>query len=128
MKTLERGWKYLLSGLGMVVLVLLVMDFNSRMAELHRLTSEKEVVGMEATQLKETNIYLKTQIAYATSDLAVEEYARVNEHMDKPGDIPVIPMAPANSTPFPTPTIIVTPKVVHNWDLWMSLFFDQAAP
>ena len=128
MKTLERGWKYLLSGLGLVVLVLMIMDFNSRMAELHRLSTEKETVGEQVTQLSETNVYLQTQLAYATSDRAVEEYARVNEHLDKPGDIPVVPMAPANSTPVPTPTVVVTLKVVNNWELWMSLFFDETTP
>ena len=98
------------------------------MAELHRLSSEKELIGEQATQLSQTNVYLRTQIAYATSDRAVEEYARVNEHMDKPGDVPVVPLAPANSTPIPTPTIVVTQKVVSNWDLWMGLFIDKTTP
>jgi cell division protein FtsB len=128
MKTWERSWKYILSALGMVVLVLLVMDFNSRMAELRRLTSEKEIIGKQATQLVQTNVFLETQIAYATSDRAVEQYARVDQHMEKPGDIPVVPMAPGNSTPIPTPSPVVTPKFVNNWDLWMGLFFDKTVP
>ncbi len=128
MKSWERSWKYALSALGIVILVLLIMDFNSRMAELRRLTSEKEVVGAQATQLLQTNVYLETQIAYATSERAVEEWAREKQHMQQPGDNPVVPLAPANSTPVPTPTPAVTPKVIENWDLWMGLFFDTNAP
>jgi cell division protein FtsB len=128
MKSWERSWKYVLSALGIVILVLLIMDFNSRMAELRRLTSEKEVVGAQATQLVQTNVYLETQIAYATSERAVEEWAREKQHMQKPGDNPVVPLAPTNSTPVPTATPAVTPKVVENWDLWMGLFFDTNAP
>jgi len=107
----------------MVVLVLLIMDFNSRMAELRRLTSEKEIVGRQATQLQLTNVYLKTQIAIATSDRAVEEWARENQRMVNPGDNPVVPLAPSNSTPVPNPTPVVTPKIINNWDMWMGLFF-----
>jgi hypothetical protein len=128
MKSWERSWKYILSALGIVILVLLIMDFNSRMAELRRLTSEKEVVGVQATQLVQTNVYLETQIAFATSERAVEEWARESQHMQKPGDNPVVPLAPANSTPVPTATPAVTPQVVENWNLWMGLFFDTNAP
>jgi len=128
MKSWERYWKYILSALGILVLVLLIMDFNSRMAELRRLTAEKEVVGAQATQLVKTNLYLETQIAYATSDRAAEEWARVNQHMQRQGDNPVAPMSPPNSTPVPTSTPVVTPRVVDNWDLWMELFLDEKSP
>jgi cell division protein FtsB len=128
MKSWERSWKYVLSVLGMAVLVLLIMDFNSRMAELRRLSAEKERVGAQVTRLAETNVYLETRIAYATSGVAVEEWARTDKRMQHPGDNAVIPLAPGNSTPMPTPTPVVTPKVIHNWDLWLALFIGQPAP
>jgi cell division protein FtsB len=128
MKSWERSWKYVLGALVIVILVLLVMDFNSRMAELSRLTAEKEVVGAQTTQLVRTNVFLETQIAYATSERAVDEWARESQHMEKPGDNPVVPLAPTNSTPVPTATPVVTPKVVDNWDLWMDLLFITNAP
>ena len=128
MKSWERYWKYFLSVLGILILVLLIMDFNGRMSELRRLTAEKESVGAQATALVKTNVYLETQIAYATSESAVEEWARENQRMQKPGDNPVVPLAPANSTPVPTATPAVTPKIVNNWDLWMNLFTDSNTP
>ena len=128
MKSWERSWKYILSALGIVILVLLIMDFNSRMADLRRLTSEKESVGAQATQLVRTNIHLETQIAIATSVRSVEEWARENQRMEKEGDYPVVPLSPANSTPVPTSTHAVTPIVIDNWDLWMGLLFNSNAP
>jgi len=128
MKSWERSWKYILGTLGIVILVLLIMDFNSRMADLRRLTSEKEIVGAQATDLVQTNVFLETRIAIATSEQAVDEWAREDQHMQKEGDNLVVPLAPANSTPVPTATPAVTPKVIENWDLWMSLFFDTNSP
>ena len=128
MKSWERSWKYILSALGIVVLVLLIMDFNSRMAELRRLTADKKIIGGQATHLVQTNVYLETQIAYATSERAVEKWAREPQRMQKPGDNPIIPIAPANSTPVPIATPAVTPKIIDNWDLWMSLLFDTNSP
>ncbi len=112
----------------MAVLVLMIMDFNSRMAELRRLTNEKQRVGAQVTHLAATNASLKTQIAFATSDAAVVQFAREQEHKQLPGDNPVVPLSPANSTPVPTPTPVVTPKVVNNWDVWMDLFIDKRVP
>lgn len=127
-KSWQRSWKYILGVLGIVVLVLMIMDFSSRMSELRRLTAEKKVVGAQATALVKTNVFLETQIVYATSERSVEEWARENQHMQQPGDNPIVPVAPPNSTPAPTPTSVVTPKVVDNWDLWMDLFVDPNSP
>ena len=49
-----KGWKPVLILVGFAVLVFLVMDFNSRMAELRRLTAEKEDVSARVTSLVET--------------------------------------------------------------------------
>ncbi len=54
MKKLGNSWKPALILVGFAVLILLVMDFNNRMAELRRLTAEKEVVSARVTSLVET--------------------------------------------------------------------------
>ena len=112
--------------LGLAVLILLVMGFNNRIAELHRLSSQREQVSAKQTRLMRTQEYLQTQIAYATSETAVEEYARQEGHMIRPGDQPVVPLTPPGSTPVPTPSPTTRPEEVSSWDVWLALFFDRS--
>jgi hypothetical protein len=125
MKISGKGWKPVLILIGFAVLVLLVIDFNNRMAELRRLTAEKEDVSARVTSLVETQVSLETQVAYATSEAAVYYWAYNFEHLGKEGDVLVIPIQPEGSAPQPTPTPVVTPEIIQNWQVWLSLFVDQ---
>ena len=125
MNKLSRGWKPALIIVGFVVLVLLVMDFNNRMAELRRLTAEKGNVSARVTSLVQTQISLETQVAYATSEAAVYYWAYNFERLGKEGDVLVVPIQQQGSLPQPTPTPAVTPQVIHNWQVWLSLLADQ---
>ena len=125
MNKLGRGWKSALILIGFVVLVLLVMDFNNRMAELRRLTAEKEEVSARVTSLVETQLSLETQVTYATSEAAVYYWAYNFEHLGKEGDVLVVPIQAEDSLPQPTPTPAVTPIVIQNWQVWLSLFVEQ---
>jgi hypothetical protein len=110
---------------GIAILVLLMMDFNNRMADLQRLTGERDHLSTRVGQLTQTIQVLNTKIAYATSDLAVEEWARQQGRMVKPGDMPIVPIAPAGGTPQPTPTSVATRRVVNNWEIWYALFLGK---
>jgi hypothetical protein len=127
MKLSGKGLKPVLILAGFVILVLLVMDFNTRMAELRRLTAEKEDVSARVTSLVDTESALQTQVAYATSEAAVYYWAYNFEHLGNEGDVLVVPIQPSGYTPEPTPTPVVTPEVIQNWQVWLSLFADQPA-
>ena len=125
MTKLGRGWKSLLIFIGFGVLVLLVMDFNNRMAELRRLTAEKENVSARVTALVETQQSLETQVAYATSDAAVYYWAYNFERLGREGDVLVVPIQQEGSIPLPTPTPAITPEIIQNWQVWLSLIVEQ---
>ncbi len=125
MNFLGKGWKPIVILAGFAVLVLLVMDFNSRMSVLRRLTAEKQDVSARVTSLVETQVSLETQVAYATSDAAVYYWAYNFQHMGRQGDVLVVPIQPSGSVPEPTPTPVVTAEVIQNWQVWLSLFVDQ---
>ena len=127
MKRQWLGWKYALTIIGLIVLALLVMDFNNRMAELRQLSDQKEAVAVEATQLAQTKVYLETQIAYATSDRAVLEWAYSEGHWIREGDVRVVPLAEAESTPEATEAPEPTATPESPWRIWLSLFIDRPA-
>jgi cell division protein FtsB len=128
MKTGNSGWRYALLVLGLAVLAAMVMDFNRRTADLRRLTTEKEAVSAQVTSLVETQNGLKEQVAYATSDAAVMEWAYQDGHMIRPGDVPVIPVPADQVTPAPTPTPAPSQVQTSNWEKWLILFTGPKAP
>ena len=124
MKRTWLGWKYALIVIGLVVLTLLVMDFNNRMADQRRLSDKREDVAVEATDLRHTQVYLETQIAYATSEAAVNEWAYEEGHMVREGENLVIPLEYPGFTPEVTVIPTITPEPETNFQIWLSLFLE----
>lgn len=110
---------------GIFILILFVIEFNSRLEELNRLTNQREEIQALATQAAQTQIALQTQVAYAGSDQAVEEWARVEGHLMQEGDQPVIPLGVPGSDPVIINTPQPTPTPMQNWEIWWTLFFDE---
>jgi hypothetical protein len=110
---------------GILILMFMVMDFNTRLENLNRLNDQREVVREQATQAMQTELAMRTAVAYATSDQAVEDWARSEARYQKPGDQPVVPLGQPGSEPVisSTPTPIPTPK--PNWLIWQELFFGE---
>jgi len=111
--------------LGLIALVILIRDFNSRMAELRRLTGEKGIVSVQVTGLVETRTALQTQVAYAQSDEAVQEWAYEEGRLVRPGENLIIPLPGESEI---NETLLESNPVsapIQNWELWLSLFFDN---
>ena len=108
-----------------VIVVFLMMDLNSRLSELFRLSSERDKIQTQVVELKQTRQVLITQVAYATSEVAVEEWARVEGHMSFPGDDVIIPLPPGDVTPIPVQMPTPTMVPMENWEIWQILFFGD---
>ena len=103
----------------------LLMNFFGRLTELSRLSTQRDQSKAEVTALNGTLQALQTNIAFATEPAAVEEWARDEAHMAKPGDVLIIPVAPVSSTQAPVDFPVQTPEPVSNWQVWWSLFFGH---
>lgn len=125
MKRSWLSWKYALIVVGLAILTMLVMDFNTRMADLRRLDGKSIEVAGEATQLRHTEMALETQIAFATSQAAVEQWAYQEGRQVREGEVIIVPIGKSGNDPVstPTPTQIALPS--NNWETWLSLFLDS---
>ncbi len=108
-----------------VIAFFLMVDLNTRLSELFRLTGQLERMQTQVVNLQNTEQALRKQLNYATSDAAVEEWARGDSHMAQPGDMVIIPVAPTGVTPTPTPFITPTPQSYENWEVWKALFIGE---
>jgi hypothetical protein len=100
------------------ILALLVIEFNQRTAELNRLKAENVIVNAKYNSRLETKSALEAQLAYATSEAAVIQWAHEDGHMVRAGEIQVVPIQNQKITPTATPTpsrIIATTKKFENW-------------
>jgi cell division protein FtsB len=125
MNRIPIDWRRVALVAGVLFLVVLIVDFNSRLEELDRLNRQAEITRLEATQASSTKIAYETQVANATSDQKVEEEARSNAGMIQEGDHPVVVLGDGSETPLeiPSPTPIPTRK--PNWQLWWDLYFGE---
>ncbi len=117
-------WRNILIFVGFFLAVVLLMDFNRRIEELDRLDAQLNAVRAEATAVIQTQTALAGQVAYASSDVAVEEWAYENK-MVRPGEHPVGVVPGANVTPTPETLIATQEKEIPNWRIWWELFFGK---
>jgi cell division protein FtsB len=126
MNTIGQSFKYILVLGGLILLAFLVIVFNNRMAEQRQLAAQAEVIRTELAALQQTEANLDAQIAYATSDLAVEEWAYQEARWVREGDFPIVPLSPSTATPSaPIPADPPETITYSYWQVWWALFFDE---
>jgi cell division protein FtsB len=119
-----RVWgKRLLVVVGLLVLIFMVLDFNTRMARLTHLRSQKEIEEQKLNILLSERAALRAQIAYVTSDKAVEEWARQEGRMMMSGDFVVVPIGDSSFNAEPVEEETTTFILSSNWDAWMHWLF-----
>ena len=111
--------------IGILALVFIVLEFNRRLEELNMLNRQNQIIQTQATQAIQTQLALQTQVAYAGSDAAVEEWARTDGHYIKDGDLPVVPMGQPGTAPIEASTPTPVPTQPAKWEIWWNLFFGE---
>ena len=117
-------WRNVLIILGLVLALVLLIDFNRRMEELDRMNAQINSVRSEGTAIMRTQEALLTKVAFATSDASVEQWAYDNK-WTRPGEIPVQLIPSGDVTPTPQPALAAETRVLPNWRIWWELFFGQ---
>lgn len=111
--------------IGVIALVFIVLEFNRRLEEMNLLNKQYELVQQQATQAVQTQAVLQTQLAFAASDGAVEEWARTDGHYVQEGDLPIVPIGQPGAAPIELNTPVPTPTQMTNVQTWWDLFFGE---
>lgn len=111
--------------IGILALVFIVLEFNRRLEELNMLNRQNQMIQTQATQAVQTQFALQTQVAYAGSTAAVEEWARIDGHYIRDGDLPVVPVGQPGAAPIEAHTPTPLPTRAANWQVWWDLFFGE---
>lgn len=125
MKNLPVHLRRVLVIAAVIVLILMVVDFNRRLEVLNSLDKQAGIRQAQATQAVATRSALETQVAFAGSTEAVNDWARTEGHYVKEGDQPVVPVGQPGSTPLVTVEPTPTPTPLSNWQVWWNLFFSE---
>lgn len=112
--------------IGVFILLVVLFAFSQRIAEYLRLNSQLEREQARLTELAATQAFLEDEIAYATSEVAVEEWARQDARWAQDGDFPVIPLTPQGTTPQPEGSLQANPTPSSNWNTWMTWLFSDS--
>jgi hypothetical protein len=116
-------WRQVFVAVGLVVLIVMIVDLNRRMEELNRLSSQLDTVRAQGTQVMQTQDSLVTNVAYASSTQAVEEWAYTEGRWVRNGENLIGIMPVGDTTPTPAPPLRQTDQAVPNWLIWWELFF-----
>lgn len=115
----NRAWLVVAVILGILVLG----DLNRRMANARRLERDSEQLATEVFELEAENERLQTQVAGATSEAVVEQWARSEGRMVRQDERLIIPV-PADA---PTPVAELDTEEIReppsNWEVWWALLF-----
>jgi hypothetical protein len=118
-------WRHVFIALGLILLVVLVVDFNRRMEELNRLTSQLDRVRAEGTAVMDTQEALVTKVAYASSTQAVEDWAYRDGRWVRDDEKPIGIIPAGNTTPTSVPPPTQSAQEMPNWRIWWELFFGN---
>ena len=125
MLKIKAYWKKWIFVFLLVILFFMVMGLNSSISEYFQLTDQRNEMTERISNLEATQYALETQIAYADSDKAVEEWARTYERYVKSGDQVIIPLSPEDVTPEINYLETPTPSDEENWEIWWEMFFGD---
>ncbi|HLE82070.1 MAG TPA: hypothetical protein VJA25_12335, partial [Dehalococcoidia bacterium] len=108
-----------------VIGVFILGDLTRRMGDARRLERDARMLGTQVQALEEEEAGLQTQVALATSEGMVEQWARGEAKMVGQGEKLIVPISPEGSQPTSTPVLSTTQSLPTRWDVWWALLFGD---
>jgi cell division protein FtsB len=115
--------------------LILAINFSARISESQPLQSAYGRVSAEISTLEAQQAQLTSQRDYVLSDAYVEQWARSDGKMVRPGEHLVVPVPSSVDAAAATAEPIIVPESVQiasdqppSWVLWWQIFFDSPPP
>lgn len=105
--------------------VLILIATAQRAVDGYQMARQVDVARKEVAELRQRNLELQARIERYRSDAYVEKVAREELNLARPGDVPVIVIAP---TLAPTPVVSASPTAVPLGPVprqWLRVFIDE---
>jgi cell division protein FtsB len=99
----SRGWQLLIIA-GLILLMPLIVDINGRISVIRRMHQEETRLKQELADIQTEQEALQTQLDFVASDAYLEQWARVDARMTRPGEVAIIP-ALTNASEQATPDL-----------------------
>jgi len=119
--------KRMLAMFGFLLLLIVIMDFNSRMTHLTALKYEKIGEQQRLDSLLATETALKEELYSASSDDAVEEWARTYEKLALDGDFPIVIIPDGKFVSNESVSEIDDAENFTNFENWMRWLFGSTS-
>lgn len=120
--------KRLIAIVVIVVLIFLMMGFNNRLINMNRLSKQEAILQTRVAGLEATRLAVAEQVAYATSEVALEEWARESNHLIEPGDQAIILQAGDTTQATPEPQTVIPQEqtpAASPFETWKLLLFGE---
>jgi cell division protein FtsB len=114
------------------IALFLIVDFGCRAATNYRINNESEHLRDGVADIRARHEMLRKRLQYVQGDAYVEEIARTQLKLTRPGETVVVVVTPAGPPPdlvseaVPLPDHLSAPQSV--WLPWWFLFFDTVPP
>ena len=122
----SRGWQIALVT-SVVLFAVLVSDVSGRMSILRRMHQEKTRLSQELALAHLEHESLRADLRSVQSDGYLDEWARVEARLTRPGEVAIIPVV-ADQVQLPQFGLEPTPdeeeNATSNPDQWRHLFFE----
>jgi cell division protein FtsB len=96
------------------------LDFSRRVASAQRIEGQAQQLNQDLQRELARQATLEAQLAYSQSDAYVEDWARSEQKMVRPGERLVVPVIPTPAAPPPV-AAAPPPAAPAPWLVWWSL-------
>jgi cell division protein FtsB len=115
----------------LTISIFLIIDLGRRATAQYHVSQAERRLTLEIDDTLAQQTRLEARRDYVASDAYVEEWAREQAHMIRPGDQPVILVtteAPRTAPRVSAPQAPPAAEEVPNWYYWWELFFAGDVP